>query len=65
MKKVIVGIGLVLFVSNAWAQQSSRPAKSNQIAWVKDGATAQKLAQGQKKLVMQFLMLGDLPDPNC
>ena len=65
MKKAMVGVGLVLFVSNAWGQQSGRPAKSNQIAWVKDAATAQKLAQAQKKLVMQFLMLGDLPDPNC
>ena len=65
MKKLIVAIGLALLACNAWALQSSQPAKSNQIAWVKDAATAQKLAAAHKKLVMQFLMLGDLPDPNC
>jgi hypothetical protein len=47
------------------AQPSRNPSYSKRIAWVKDLATAQRQARSQKKLVLQFLMLGDLPDPHC
>ena len=65
MKKVLVGLSLALCAGAAWGQTSKSPASSDRIAWVKDAATAQKSARAQKTLVLQFLMLGDLPDPNC
>jgi len=48
-----------------WAQPPGSPTAGQPIAWIKDLATAQRQAQSQKKLVLQFLMLGDLPDPHC
>ncbi len=38
---------------------------SKAIPWLPDLAAAQKAAREQKKLVLQFLMLGDLDDPKC
>ena len=38
---------------------------SKGIDWQKDLEGARKLASQQKKLVLQFLMLGDLTDPDC
>ena len=66
MKKITAGVGVGLLCAGiVWAQPSSSPTPGKQIAWVKDLATAQRQAQSQKKLVLQFLMLGDLPDPHC
>jgi hypothetical protein len=69
MRSAALGVGLTLFASVIGAPPSRRPhpggTRAGSIAWVKDLATAQKLARAQKKLVMQFLMLGDLPDPHC
>jgi hypothetical protein len=66
MNKVTAGVGMGLLCAGIVGAQPSRiPASGRQIAWVKDLATAQRQAQSQKKLVLQFLMLGDLPDPHC
>ena len=66
MKKVTAGIGMGLLCAGiVWAQPSISHTSGKQIAWVKDLASAQRQAQSQKKLVLQFLMLGDLPDPHC
>ena len=72
MKKVTAGyprsgwIGMGLLCAGiGWAQPPGSPTAGQPIAWIKDLATAQRQAQSQKKLVLQFLMLGDLPDPHC
>lgn len=59
-----IGMGLVC-AGIVWAQPSRSPTPGKQIAWVKDLATAEQQARSQHKLVVQFLMLGDLPDPQC
>jgi hypothetical protein len=66
VKEVISGtiVGL-LCAGLVWAQPSGTSTGGNKIAWVKGLAMAQKSAQSQKKLVLQFLMLGDLTDPHC
>jgi hypothetical protein len=66
VKHMAIAAGLGLFGAGLlWAQPSSSPGGAHEIAWVKDLTTAQRLAQAQKKLVLEFLMLGDLLDPHC
>jgi hypothetical protein len=65
MKSASLGVGLTLLASVTGAPPSRHAGAAGSIAWVKDLATAQRLARSQKKLVMQFLMLGDLTDPHC
>lgn len=65
MRNVALGVGLTLLAGVIGAPPSGRPAVNSSIAWIKDLATAQKLARSRHKLVLQFLMLGDLPDPHC
>jgi len=73
MKPTTAGMSLVLFLVSGAAPAGSvgdgvpsgSPPGNKQIAWVKDMPTAQKLARARHKLVLQFLMLGDLPDPHC
>jgi hypothetical protein len=73
MKPTTAGMSLALFLVSgaalagrvgAWVPSGSPPG-DKQIAWVKDLPTAQKLARARHKLMLQFLMLGDLPDPHC
>jgi hypothetical protein len=45
--------------------QAPAPIPDQKIAWAQDLAAAEKRAKDEKKLVLQFLMLGDLGDPNC
>jgi hypothetical protein len=45
--------------------QAPAPIPAQKIAWAEDLAAAQKRAKDEKKLVLQFLMLGDLDDPHC
>ena len=73
MSSAAWGVGLTLFASAIGGPptqgEPGRPhpggTRAGSIAWVKDLATAQTLARSQHKLVLQFLMLGDLPDPHC
>ena len=66
MKKAAAGVGIGLLCAGiVWAHPSRSHTPGKQIAWVKELATAQRQAQSQKKLVLQFLMLGDLPNPHC
>jgi hypothetical protein len=65
MRSAAIGVGLTLLAGVIGAPPSRQAGVTGSIAWVKDLATAQKLARSQHKLVMQFLMLGDLPDPHC
>jgi len=65
MRSAALGVGLTLFASAIGAPPSGRLNAASSIAWVSDLATAQKLARSQKKLVMRFMMLGDLTDPHC
>jgi hypothetical protein len=65
MRKMIYGWGVMLLAGMVGAQSGQTRAGSQQIQWVNDLATAEHRAQSQQKLVLQFLMLGDLPDPHC
>ncbi len=66
MTKITVGVGVGLLCAGLGGVRQSRgPAARNQISWVKDLATAQQRARTHHKLVLQFLMLGDLSDPHC
>jgi hypothetical protein len=65
MRKMICEWGVMLLAGMVGARPAPAPAGSNRIQWVSNLATAQHRAQSQQKLVMQFLMLGDLPDPHC
>jgi hypothetical protein len=73
MKPTTAGMSLALFLVSGAAPAGSvgdgvpsgSPPGDKQIAWVKDLPAAQKLARARHKLVLQFLMLGDLPDPHC
>ena len=52
----------------AWAQQeqpANPEALQTEIDWEKDFQAARQSAATEKKLVLQFLMLGDLTDPKC
>jgi hypothetical protein len=65
MKRMALSAILLLFAGIGPGQAIEKPARRGQIVWVKDLGTAQRLARAQKKLVLEFLMLGDLTDPNC
>jgi hypothetical protein len=73
MKHGTAGVSLALFLASGAvpaprmgaAPLTGSPGGGNSIAWVKDLPTAQSLARARHKLVLQFLMLGDLPDPHC
>ena len=65
MERLSLLSSLLLFAGIVPARATERPARSDRIAWVRDLGTAERLARTQKKLVMEFLLLGDLSDANC